>query len=169
MAIKKLFLAGAIVASLAGAGLVGALVSTTSVSYAEAATDDEATDDERAGQFGLGGRGPGPGGPASLDVAAETLGITEDGLRTQLEAGESITSVAQAQEVDLQTVIDALIADATAYIQERVDAGDLSAEEAAERTADLPDRIAEFVAREGLPARGDCQSTEPLAPVVSEA
>jgi len=58
--------------------------------------------------------------------------------------------------VDVQTVTDALIADSAEHVQEHVDAGDLDAEEAAERTAELPDRIAEFVAREGLPSRGDC-------------
>ena len=159
MAIKKLLLAGAIVAGLAGAGLVGALVGGTSVSYAEEATDEAATDDESGrgpGPGDGGGRGPGHGGPPPFEVVAETLGITEDELRTELEAGESITGVAQAQDVDVQTVIDALIADATARIQERVDAGDLDADEAAEHTADLPDRTAEFVAREGLPVRGDC-------------
>lgn len=156
MAIKKWLLAGVIVTGLAGAGLVGALVSPTSVSHAEEATDEAATDDESAGRPGHGGRGPGLGGPPPLDVAADTLGITEDELRTELRAGESITSVAQAQGVDVQTVIDALISDATEHIQERVDAGDLAAEEAAEGTAELAVRIAEFVAREGLPARGDC-------------
>ena len=153
MAIKKLLLAGAIAASLAGAGLVGALVGSPSLSYAEEAADEQSGD---AGTPGDRGRGPGPGGPASFDVAAETLGITEEELRTELEAGESITSVALAQEVDAQTVIDALIADSAEHVQEHVDAGDLDAEEAAERTAELPDRIAEFVAREGLPSRGDC-------------
>ena len=154
MAIKKLVLAGAIAASLAGAGLVGALVGSPSLSYAEEAADEQSGGD--AGTPGDRGRGPGPDGPASFDVAAETLGITEEELRTELEAGESITSVALAQEVDAQTVIDALIADSAEHIQEHVDAGDLDAEEAAERTAELPDRIAEFVAREGLPSRGDC-------------
>ena len=150
MAMRKWLLAGAIAASLAGAALVGALVSTTSVGFAE-----EVTDEDSGGPPGPRGHGPGHGA-ASLEVAAEALGITEDELRTELEAGKSITSVAEAQDVDIQTVIDALIADATADIQERVDAGDLTADEAAERTAELPDRIAEFVAREGLSARGDC-------------
>lgn len=154
MAIKKLVLAGAIAASLAGAGLVGALVGSPSLSYAEEAADEQSGGD--AGTPGDRGRGPGPDGPASFDVAAETLGITEEELRTELAAGESITSVALAQEVDVQTVIDALIADSAEHVQEHVDAGDLDAEEAAERTAELPDRIAEFVAREGLPSRGDC-------------
>lgn len=164
MAIKKLMLAGAIAASLAGAATVGALVGSPSVSYAEEATDETTTDDGSATDETStdetttddSGRPPGPGGggPASLDIAAEALGITEDELRTELEGGASITSVAEAQGVDVQTVIDALVADATTRIQERVDADDLDAAEAEERIAALPDRMAEFVAVEGLPARG---------------
>ncbi len=41
MAIKKVILAGAIAACLAGAGFVGALVASNSVSYAEEATDED--------------------------------------------------------------------------------------------------------------------------------
>ncbi len=152
MAIKKMVLAGAIAAALAGAGLVGALVSTTSVSYAEEATDEDSVGPP--GPRGGGGPGHGRGAPASLEVAAEALGITEDELRTELEAGESVATVAEAQDVDLQTVIDALVEDATSRIQERVDAGEIDAAEAAERIAELPDRMAEFVAQEGLPERG---------------
>lgn len=152
MAIKKLLLAGAIVTSLAGAGLVWALVSTTSASYAEEAATDE--DGGRPGHPGEGGREPGPGGPHPLSVAAEALGITEEELHDQLEAGESVASVAEAQGVDVRTVINALVADATARIQEHVEGGDLDPEEAAERTAELPERMADFVAREGLPSHG---------------
>jgi len=153
MSIRKLVLAGAIAAGLAGAGLVGALVGSPSVSFAQEAGNE---DSGGAPGPGEGGRGPGPGGPASLEVAAETLGITEEELRNELKAGGSVTSVAEAEGVDLETVSDALIADATARIQERVDAGDLEADAAEERIAKLPDRIADFVAREGLPARGNC-------------
>ncbi len=157
MAVKRLVLAGAIAASLAGAGLVGVLIGGPSVSYAEGAA-------EAAGNMSLGrpgeGRGHGHGHrhgpPASFEVAADAIGITEEDLIGELEAGESITSVADAEGVDIETVIDALVADATARIQEHVDAGDLDAEAAADRTAELPDLVADFVAHEGLPRHGDC-------------
>lgn len=99
------------------------------------------------------------------------MGITKDELRTELDSGESSISVAGAEGVDVQTVIDALVADATARIQERVDAGDLDADEAAELTAELPDRMAEFVAREGLPApRGllNHRTRSPICPAPVE-
>lgn len=155
MVIKRLLLAGAIAASLAGAGVLGVLIGTPSVSYADDAADEDPGSGPQPGPPGP-GRGPGQGPPASLEVAAEAIGIPEEDLRAELESGESVTSVAEAESVDIDTVIDALVADATAHIRERVDAGDLDAEEAAERTEELPDRIAEFVAREGLPPRGDC-------------
>ena len=156
MAIKKVMLAGAIAATLAGAGLVGALVANTSISFAEEATPDDGgpPGPRDGGGPGHGGPGHGLGGPAALDVAAEALGITEDELRTELEAGESVTSVAEAQGIDIQSVIDALVADATTRIQAEIDAGDLDADVGAERIADLPDRMAAFVAQEGLPEHG---------------
>lgn len=159
MAVKRLVLAGAIAASLAGAGLVGVLIGGPSVGYAEGAA-------EAAGKMSLGrpgedrghghGHGHRHGPPASFEVAADAIGITEEDLIAELEAGESITSVADAEGVDIETVLDALIADATARIQEHVDAGDLDAEEAADRTAELPDLVADFLAHEGLPRHGDC-------------
>lgn len=45
-----------------------------------------------------------------LAVAAEVLGMTEAELRAELEAGKSIADVAAAEGVDVQTVIDALVA-----------------------------------------------------------
>ncbi|MDQ4039782.1 MAG: hypothetical protein M3313_15890, partial [Actinomycetota bacterium] len=86
MAIKKLMSAGAIVAGLAGTGLVGALVSTTSISYAEEVIDEAASNEDAGRPRGPGESARGPGGPPPLDVAADALGISEDELRTELEA-----------------------------------------------------------------------------------
>ena len=102
---------------------------------------------------GLPDRGPGgPGGPGGhrgfhprLDAAADAIGITEDELRAALRDGSSIAEVAEANDVDVQTVIDALVADATAHIDEEVAEGDLTEDEAAERKADLEERITALV------------------------
>ncbi len=101
---------------------------------------------------GLPDRGPGgPGGPRGpggrpgfrpgLDAAADALGITEDELRGALQDGSSIADVAEANDVDVQSVIDALVADATAHIDEQLAEGDLTEEEAAQRKAGLEERI----------------------------
>jgi lipoate-protein ligase A len=85
-----------------------------------------------------------------LDVAAEALGISEDDLRDALRDGQTIAEVAEAQDVDPQAVIDALVADATTRIDEAVADGDLDADEAEEIKADLPERITDLVNGEGL-------------------
>lgn len=99
-----------------------------------------------AGPWG-GGGGHGRFGRihAGLDVASTALGITEDELRTQLRAGSSIATVASERGVDVQIVIDALVADATTRIDEKVASGDLTAEQATEWKAGLVERITALV------------------------
>jgi hypothetical protein len=132
-------------------GLASALalggVTAVAMSTAGAQTDDQQTQE-----------GPREGchrGPKSLDAAAEALNLTEDELRSRLEDGETtIAEVAAAQGVDVQTVIDAMVADATAHIDQKVADGDLSAERAAEIKANLEERITTRV-NEGRPDTGD--------------
>ena len=85
-------------------------------------------------------RGFGHHGGVQLEAAAEAIGITEDELRTALEDGQSIAQVAEANGVDVQTVIDAMVAAATERLEAAID--------------ELPERMAEVVEREGLPDRG---------------
>jgi polyhydroxyalkanoate synthesis regulator phasin len=109
-----------------------------------------------AGGFG---EGHGPGGRggfgrgASLEVAAEALGVTEADLRTALEDGKTIAEVAADKGVDKQKVIDALVADAKARSAEAVEEGTITQEQADERLADVTERITSFV-DEGRPQGG---------------
>jgi hypothetical protein len=80
------------------------------------------------------GEGPfgGPGGPGhrhrhplpGLEVAAETIGITVEELRTALVDGQSVAEVAEANGVDPQAVIDALVEHATERITDFVNGED---------------------------------------------
>jgi polyhydroxyalkanoate synthesis regulator phasin len=106
-----------------------------------------------AGPFGGHGGGRGMLGKG-LDVAATALGMTEDDLRTALRDGQTIAQVAESKGIDVQVVIDALIADATTRIDEKVAAGDLTQEEADARLAELTERITERV-NNTMPARGE--------------
>ena len=79
------------------------------------------------GKGGEGMGGPGKGGPgmgrgrgAGLEAAATALGITADELRTELQSGKSIADVATAKGVNVQTVIDALVAQAKTRITDMV-------------------------------------------------
>ena len=101
---------------------------------------------EFRGGNGPGGHGPGGHGPGGhgwggfghrggmhLDTAAEVLGLTVDELRTQLQDGSTLADVAAAQDVDVDTLIDALVAEARERITARVngEAPTDAAEEAA--------------------------------------
>ena len=163
---KKLLGAAAIAASLAGGGIAGAVLGTPALGFAQESTTtttvapdttapdttdpttppSEGTDETRPE------RGGGPCGGhvgASLDAAAEALGVTVDELRDALQDGKSIADLAGEKGVDVQTVIDALVADATAKIDEKVASGDLDADRAAELKENLADRITEMVNHEG--------------------
>jgi hypothetical protein len=99
-----------------------------------------------------GDRHPRPGrhrpGPA-LGAAAGAIGISEDELRTALRSGQSIAQVAQSKGVDVQKVIDAVVADARNRIAAKVEAGDLTQAQADERLARLQQRVSDLVNRPG--------------------
>lgn len=74
------------------------------------------------GGHGMGGEhgGRGFGGAKLLESAATALGITADELKVELEAGKTIADVATEKGIDVQTVIDAIVAEQTLNITERV-------------------------------------------------
>lgn len=112
---------------------------------------------ERGGKGGHGG--PGRGGVEGKkqfgETAAGAIGIDVATLRTELEGGKSIAEVAQARGVDPQKVIDAIVAKATADIDQAVADGKIPAERAADIKSKLGTRIAEMVNghRDGRPPR----------------
>ena len=97
------------------------------------------------------GRG-GAHGP-KLDAAAKALNLSVDDLRSKLQGGKTLAQVAQDQNVDKQKVIDAMVADATAHIDQEVQDGKLTADQATQRKSGLNDRITKLV-NEGKP-KGD--------------
>ena len=70
----------------------------------------------RGGDHGGGRHGRG----ANLDVAATAFGMTAADLKTELDAGKTIAAVATEKGVDVQKVIDALVADATSDITQHI-------------------------------------------------
>jgi hypothetical protein len=145
----------ALIAGLAGGGLVGATFGGPGVSGAQEAPTTTAPADGAPRE----GRGPGGGcigghrGPG-LDAAATALGMTNEELRTELQAGKTIAQVAQAENVEVQKVIAAMVAEAKAHLAEKVAAGGLTQAEADAKAADLEARITSLV-NEGRPARAD--------------
>ena len=89
-----------------------------------------------------------------LDAAATALGITADELRTDIQNGQTIAQVAEAKGVDVQTVIDAMVAQAKTHLDEEVASGEHTQAEADQKLADMTTRITDAV-NNGFPARGD--------------
>lgn len=94
---------------------------------------------------GHGGPGMGHGRGMHLETAAEALGVTAEELRTELQAGSSIADVAAEKGVDVQTVIDAMVAELKTHLDEEVAAGEHTQEEADERLAEATERITAMV------------------------
>ena len=85
---------------------------------------------------------------------ADLLGIDVDELRTALRDGATLADLATDNGVDPQTVVDARVAEITERVDAAVADGRLTADEAAEKLADLEERVTTRV-NEGRPERGD--------------
>lgn len=96
------------------------------------------------GPMGPGGRGGFAHG-ADLGVVATTIGITPADLQTALESGQTIAAVAKAHGVDPQTVIDALVKDRTAKLDQAVKDGKITEAQEDKLKAALPQRVADVV------------------------
>lgn len=98
---------------------------------------------ERADRGARQGRRPGSDG----EVLAELLGIEVTALREHLLAGSSIADIAAEQGVDVQTVIDALVAEASSHVELSVENGRLTQDEADERLGHITERITASIDR----------------------
>jgi hypothetical protein len=92
--------------------------------------------------------GPGRGhgrGFAKLDAAAKVLGMTVEDLRGALEGGKSLAAVAQEKGIDVAKVVDALVVEFKAHLDEEVASGIHTQAEADEKLADARARLEAFV------------------------
>lgn len=113
---RKLIGAAAFSVALAGGGIAGALLGTPSLSGAQESTTTTTADDAEVTRHRGGHRAD------HLEAAATALGLTAEELKAELEAGSTIAEVATAEGVDVDTVIEAMVAAATDGIRERVTA-----------------------------------------------
>jgi len=126
------------------------LVSDGTIDQAQADAVAQALADAKPAGGGGGHRG-GPG--HSIEAAATALGLTEAELHTALESGQTLAQVAADKGVDVQTVIDALVAQANTHIDEEVASGELTQAEGDARKADVVERVTDMV-NNGRPAGG---------------
>ncbi len=104
------------------------LVSDGSITQAQA--DEVVTTIAEARPEGLGRGGHGGGGRVDMGAAAEVLGISEEELRTQTQAGRTLADIAEAEGVPEADLLDALVAAAETRLAEAVTAGRLTQAEA---------------------------------------
>jgi len=123
-------------AAIAGAGLAGFGFSSA---FAQTDTGDDATTTTEA-PADASGQPPadceGRGGPG-LEAMAEVIGIDVEELHTALDDGQTPAEVAEANGVSRADLVDAIVADITAHIEQGVEDGHLTQAEADERLADV--------------------------------
>jgi hypothetical protein len=95
----------------------------------------------RGGPGMMGHRGDGH----HLDAAAKALGLSTDDLRTQLDGGKTLAQVAQDKGVDPQKVIDALVADENAELDQAVEDGKLTQAQADDMKSHAVERVTNMV------------------------
>ena len=115
---------------------------TTPESPAEA-PQGEAPPTEAPEDGAMGRRGH--GGGCNLSEIADLIGVDEAELDAAVEAGDTIAEVAEANGVDVEQVIDAMVAEKTDSLAEKVEEGRLTQAEADEKMADAEARITDQV------------------------
>ncbi len=122
------------------------------------------------GPGGRGDRGPGGlGGPRELDAVAQALGMTTADLMTELQSGKTMADVAQAKGVSQDTVKQAIVNAEKAEVDAAVAAGRLTADQAAQRKAQIDQQAANldltqpFGGHGGFPGGGK-HGLPPVAP-----
>ncbi|MGI9539650.1 MAG: hypothetical protein ACR2N6_05820 [Miltoncostaeaceae bacterium] len=83
----------------------------------------------------------GPGGGASLETAARVIGESETSIRADLRSGQTLAQIAGDAGVETSTVVDAIVADKTERIEQRIEDGVLTQERADEKLANLDERV----------------------------
>lgn len=134
-------------------GLVsdGVITSAQADRVAETLAESAATHGPRDGQ----GHGPGlwhGGVGMALDAAADALDMDEADVLAALHDGRTLADLAEQQGVERQELVDALVDAAREHLQQAVEDGRLTQEQADEKLADVADRIEEWLDR-SLPGR----------------
>ncbi|MEO1065383.1 MAG: hypothetical protein AAFZ07_28535 [Actinomycetota bacterium] len=89
-----------------------------------------------------------------LAIVTDVLGLDEEALEAAREEGQTLADLAEQQGVSVETLVDALMEPKLDDLDERVAAGELTEEEAAERAAEIEERVTARVNGE-RPERGE--------------
>lgn len=80
-----------------------------------------------------------------LDAVSGLLGITSDELKTELRSGKSLAEIATEKGVDTQKVIDAIVAEMTEKVNEKVAEGRITQDQADTMLANAVERVTAMV------------------------
>jgi urease gamma subunit len=147
---RRIIAIAGITAALAGGTVAGVAIANDGGQATATTTTDRALIAQESGERPADGRDRGAG----LETAAETIGVTPEQLREQVRAGQSVAEVAQANGVEPQTVIDAVVEQHSERIAQAEQDGRLSAEEAQEKRDGLAERVEARVNGDGPHERG---------------
>ena len=98
MGVRRFVAPVVVAAAVAGGGVAGAVLGVPGISGAQESTQQEAPAAGTAARDG------------ALTAAADALGLSVKDLATELRGGKTIAQVAQDKSVDVNTVIDAMVA-----------------------------------------------------------
>jgi len=112
-----------------------------------APSDDSADDDDDSDTDGM--RGCGGGKHLVKEAAAEVLGLSEDEVRQALQDGQTLAEIAVAQGMSAEEFKAALVANVTADLQARLDAGEITQDEFDNITTDLNEKVDDIINSEG--------------------
>lgn len=119
------------------------------LTQAEATRMKAAIDRQSVPMLGPGFRHGGPGGMhrghRGLEAAAKFLGMTEAALRTQLENGKTLAQVAKDRNKSVDGLVNALVAEKRARIEQEVKDGRLSQARADELLAGMKEHVTDMV------------------------
>lgn len=116
------------------------------------------------GHGGMMGAGMGHGmmsgdGHPMLDTAAEVLGLEPDALYDALHSGKTLTEIAEAEGVEIQSVYDAVLVQAEEHVAALVETGSITQEQADEHLTWVREHIAEMPMFSGA-GHGHCMDGE---------
>jgi len=150
---KKAMFAALSAGAIAGTG-AGLILGVPGLTSAANDTTESSTDVLSAATIDLnadgadshhGGHKGGRGKFASPETLAEVLGIDVETLRAEFAAGKSIADIASEQGIEIETVVDALVAEVETHLDEHVADGSLTEDEAADKLAKAEAMISERV------------------------
>jgi hypothetical protein len=142
------------IATLTGLA-VGGLAGGYIVTHAASASPSPSATAAPSGQPGLPGGGPGDGRHGGMGLAgnrdedmqvvATAIGISASDLQTALRSGQTIAAVAKAHNVDVNKVIDALVASENKEVDDALAAGRITQAQAEQMKSHQQQRVTDMV------------------------